>query len=72
MIDQGTLLDRVDYNVEQMSVDVKGAVEELKAATSCVSRYARLRLIHAGINDGRANARSSFSCCCSSRVHSSS
>jgi hypothetical protein len=27
----------VDYNVEQMSVDVKGAVEELKTATTCVT-----------------------------------
>lgn len=34
VIDQGTLLDRVDYNVEQMGVDVKGAVEELKEATT--------------------------------------
>ena len=29
IIDQGTLLDRIDYNVEQMSVNVKSAVREL-------------------------------------------
>lgn len=34
VIDQGTLLDRVDYNIEQIGVDVKGAVEELKVATT--------------------------------------
>lgn len=32
VIDQGTLLDRVDYNVEQMAVHTQGAVEELKNA----------------------------------------
>ncbi|CAG8621753.1 9740_t:CDS:10, partial [Acaulospora colombiana] len=29
VIDQGTLLDRIDYNVEQMVFDVKAAVKEL-------------------------------------------
>ncbi|CAG8529593.1 13909_t:CDS:2 [Ambispora leptoticha] len=29
VIDQGTMLDRIDYNVEQMSVNVKSAVREL-------------------------------------------
>ncbi|CAI2165035.1 7839_t:CDS:2 [Funneliformis geosporum] len=29
VIDQGTLFDRIDYNVEQMNVDVKSAVREL-------------------------------------------
>lgn len=33
VIDQGTLLDRVDWNVEQMNTEVKGAVEELTQAT---------------------------------------
>lgn len=29
VIDQGTLLDRIDYNIEQMNVSVKSAVREL-------------------------------------------
>ena len=29
VIDQGTMLDRIDYNVEKMAVDVKGAEKEL-------------------------------------------
>ena len=29
VIDQGTMLDRIDYNVENMSVDVKAADKEL-------------------------------------------
>lgn len=36
MIDQGTLLDRVDWNVEQMGGEIRGAVEELKEATRLV------------------------------------
>lgn len=30
IIDQGTMLDRIDFNVERMTVDVKGADKELK------------------------------------------
>jgi syntaxin 16 len=33
VIDQGTLLDRIDYNIEQMATDIRGAVEELETAT---------------------------------------
>jgi syntaxin 16 len=33
VIDQGTLLDRVDYNIENMARDMEGAVQELKTAT---------------------------------------
>ena len=29
VIDQGTMLDRIDYNVENMAVDVKAADKEL-------------------------------------------
>ena len=29
VIDQGTMLDRIDYNVERMAVDVKAAEKEL-------------------------------------------
>ena len=29
VIDQGTMLDRIDYNVEKMAVDVKAAEKEL-------------------------------------------
>jgi len=29
VIDQGTMLDRIDYNVEKMAVDVQGAQKEL-------------------------------------------
>lgn len=36
VIDQGTLLDRVDWNVEQMNTEVKGAVKELTQATRSV------------------------------------
>ncbi|GAA5853832.1 hypothetical protein JCM8547_007466 [Rhodosporidiobolus lusitaniae] len=45
VIDQGTMLDRVDYNVEQMSTDVKGAVEELKVATTYQRRSGKCQLI---------------------------
>lgn len=30
IIDQGTMLDRIDFNVERMTLDVKGADKELK------------------------------------------
>jgi syntaxin 16 len=34
VIDQGTLLDRIDYNIEQMSVSVKAADKELVVVSS--------------------------------------
>lgn len=37
VIDQGTMLDRIDYNVERMATDVKEAEKELVVA----SRYQR-------------------------------
>lgn len=30
VIDQGTMLDRIDYNVERMGTEVRGAEKELK------------------------------------------
>ncbi|KAK4055014.1 t-SNARE affecting a late Golgi compartment protein 2 [Microbotryomycetes sp. JL221] len=45
VIDQGTLLDRVDWNVEQMNVDVGRAVEELKTATKHQRRSGKCQLI---------------------------
>jgi syntaxin 16 len=33
VIDQGSMLDRIDYNVERMTVDVKEADKELKVAS---------------------------------------
>jgi len=32
VIDQGTILDSVEYNVEQTAVEVKEAVKELEVA----------------------------------------
>jgi len=36
VIDQGTLLDSVEYNIEQTAVQVSQAVKELDVATRCV------------------------------------
>lgn len=38
VIDQGTMLDRIDYNVERMSRDVKEADKELKVASGYQKR----------------------------------
>ncbi|KAI5474462.1 syntaxin 16 [Pseudohyphozyma bogoriensis] len=45
VIDQGTLLDRVDWNVEQMVGEVKGAVTELERATSHQKSSGKCQLI---------------------------
>ena len=34
VIDQGTMLDRIDYNVERMTVDVRAAEKELAVVSS--------------------------------------
>ena len=36
VIDQGTMLDRVDYNIENMSVNVKAADKELNVVYLCL------------------------------------
>jgi len=45
VVEQGTVLDRVDYNVEQMSVDVKGALAELGTAHGYQKKGDRRKLI---------------------------
>ncbi|KAJ5772907.1 hypothetical protein N7457_007803 [Penicillium paradoxum] len=38
IIDQGTMLDRIDYNIERMTTEVKAADKELKVATGYQKR----------------------------------
>lgn len=45
VIDQGTLMDRIDYNVELISTELKGAVDELHVATSYQRSSARRQCI---------------------------
>ncbi|TEB38381.1 t-SNARE [Coprinellus micaceus] len=45
VIDQGTLLDSVEYNVEQTAVHLEGAVEELKVATKYQKNTGRRKCI---------------------------
>ena len=45
VIDQGTLLDRIDYNVERMAVDVKGAEKELVVATSYQKKTTKRKVL---------------------------
>ncbi|TQS37447.1 hypothetical protein Golomagni_02079 [Golovinomyces magnicellulatus] len=45
VIDQGTMLDRIDYNIERMAVDVKGADSQLKIASSYQKRGTRRKAI---------------------------
>lgn len=49
VIDQGSMLDRIDYNVERMATDVKAADKELTVATNyqrrTVKRKAMLLLV---------------------------
>lgn len=41
VIDQGTMLDRIDYNVELMSRELDSAVKELQTATTYQRRSGR-------------------------------
>ncbi len=57
VIDQGTLLDSVEYNIEQTAVHMSGAVKELELATRSVySRDFRHRLK----SDCFANSKTKF------------
>ncbi|KAL4919916.1 t-SNARE [Aspergillus aurantiobrunneus] len=45
VIDQGTMLDRIDYNVERMNTDVKSAQKELNVATGYQRRTTKRKII---------------------------
>lgn len=45
VIDQGTMLDRIDYNVERMATDVKGAEKELVVATGYQRRTMKRKIL---------------------------
>ncbi|KAL2870817.1 t-SNARE syntaxin TLG2 [Aspergillus lucknowensis] len=45
VIDQGTMLDRIDYNVERMHTDVQSAQKELKVATNYQRRTTKRKVI---------------------------
>ena len=45
VIDQGTMLDRIDYNVERMHTDVKDAEVELKVASGYQRKTTKRKII---------------------------
>ncbi|KAA8648848.1 hypothetical protein EYZ11_007646 [Aspergillus tanneri] len=45
VIDQGTMLDRIDYNVERMGTEVKAAEKELKVATGYQRRTIKRKVL---------------------------
>ncbi|KZF21711.1 t-SNARE [Xylona heveae TC161] len=45
VIDQGTMLDRIDYNVEQLAVNVKAADKELTVATGYQRRSIKRKVM---------------------------
>lgn len=45
IIDQGTMLDRIDYNVEQMATHVKGADKELKVASGYQQKSVKRKIM---------------------------
>ena len=45
VIDQGTLLDRIDYNVERVATDVKAADKELTVATGYQKKSTKRKVI---------------------------
>ena len=45
VIDQGTMLDRIDYNVEKMNMDVKAADKELIVATGYQKKNTKRKVL---------------------------
>lgn len=45
VIDQGSMLDRIDYNVERMATDVKEADKELKVASGYQQRSVKRKIM---------------------------
>lgn len=45
VIDQGSMLDRIDYNVERMATDVKEADKELKVASGYQRRSVKRKIM---------------------------
>ena len=45
VIDQGTMLDRIDYNVERMATDVKEADKELTVAVGYQKKTTKRKII---------------------------
>lgn len=45
VIDQGSMLDRIDYNVERMATDVKAADKELTVATGYQKRSVKRKIM---------------------------
>ncbi|KAK0511275.1 hypothetical protein JMJ35_005848 [Cladonia borealis] len=45
VIDQGTMLDRIDYNIENMAVNVKAADKELNVATGYQRTYTKRKIL---------------------------
>jgi syntaxin 16 len=45
VIDQGSMLDRIDYNVERMATDVKEADKELKVASGYQKRSVKRKVM---------------------------
>lgn len=77
VIDQGTMLDRIDYNVERMNTDVKAADKELTVVRTCFSLLLRVMALtdcsrQPAISADPPNAKSSSSSSFSSSPCSSS
>ncbi|KAG8531384.1 uncharacterized protein KY384_003013 [Bacidia gigantensis] len=45
VIDQGTMLDRIDYNIDNMAVNVKEADKELNVATNYQRKYTKRKIL---------------------------